>query len=272
MEKVLAGKKIATGASRKTEEWGALIEKQGGIPLVRSLQGTVFLAEEESKNELRNLIAEGVDWAIFTTGMGLDALVRLAEECDLHAPFMRLLQQANVAARGYKTYAALKKLDIKPVAVDDDGTTKGLVRALESFDFTGQRVAVQLHGETAPALARFFAERGASVTYLLPYRHIAPPAESVEQVCQELSAGQIDAICFTSAVQVRFLFEYARQAGHVDQIKHAFEQSSLAVAVGKLTAEALEEEGITRIVVPEIERMGAMVIELVRYYEALHIE
>lgn len=38
------------------------------------------------------------------------------------------------------------------------------------------------------------------------------------------------------------------------------------VAVGKVTAEAIKEEGIERIIVPEHERMGAMIIELSRYY------
>ena len=37
--------------------------------------------------------------------------------------------------------------------------------------------------------------------------------------------------------------------------------------MGKVTAEALVEEGIERIVVPQHERMGAMIVELVHYFE-----
>ncbi|GAE28884.1 uroporphyrinogen-III synthetase [Halalkalibacter hemicellulosilyticusJCM 9152] len=43
----------------------------------------------------------------------------------------------------------------------------------------------------------------------------------------------------------------------------------IAVAVGKVTAEALEEEGVTRIVYPELERMGAMILEVSRYVEKM---
>ena len=43
----------------------------------------------------------------------------------------------------------------------------------------------------------------------------------------------------------------------------------VATAVGKVTAEALKEEGISKIVVPQHERMGAMIVELAQYYETI---
>lgn len=50
-------------------------------------------------------------------------------------------------------------------------------------------------------------------------------------------------------------------------MKKVFEERAIAAAVGKVTAEALREEGITRLLAPEIERMGAMIVELTKYYE-----
>jgi len=41
----------------------------------------------------------------------------------------------------------------------------------------------------------------------------------------------------------------------------------LAAAVGKVTAEALREEGVERLLAPDLERMGAMIVELARFYE-----
>lgn len=49
MSKGLAGKTIAICGTRKTEEMRTLVEKQGGQAVIRSLQGTVFLAKEELK-------------------------------------------------------------------------------------------------------------------------------------------------------------------------------------------------------------------------------
>ncbi len=47
----------------------------------------------------------------------------------------------------------------------------------------------------------------------------------------------------------------------------ASKKKVLAAAVGKVTAEALKEEGVERVLAPESERMGAMIIELAHYYQ-----
>ncbi|MBM7691288.1 uroporphyrinogen-III synthase [Peribacillus deserti] len=267
MGKGLAGKRVGIGGSRKTEEISALIQKQGGEASVRSLQGTVFLAEREVEPEMQTFINEGADWIIFTTGIGIESLFSLSEKLNVKEAFLQRIIEANVAARGYKSFAVLKKAGIVPVAVDDDGTTRGLIRALENEDFRGKKVVIQLHGDPAPALTKFFKDQGSIVSTILPYRHIPPEQESVKKLCSELMEHQFDAFCFTTAVQVRSLFTYGREFGITSQLLNAFNGPVMAVAVGKVTAEALFEEGVEKYLVPENERMGAMIVELSRYYE-----
>lgn len=272
MGKGLEGKRIVIAGSRKTDEISALIERQGGIPLVRSLQGTVFLAEEQVEPDIRTFIKEGADWVIFTTGIGTETLLNLARKIDEEQAYLSVINRAQIASRGYKTFAALKKLGLKPVAKDDDGTTRGLIRALQEQDFSGKKVMVQLHGETAPALIKFLEDKGAAVLQILPYQHIAPDQEAVRLLCNEMQNSEADAVCFTSAIQVRELFDYAKKADCLQVILHAFKTHVLPVAVGKITAEALIEEGIDSPLAPELERMGAMIIELAKYYEELKIK
>ncbi|WP_348709873.1 uroporphyrinogen-III synthase [Bacillus subtilis] len=268
MGKGLLGKRVAIGGSRKTEEISTIIEKQGGIPVIRPLQGTVYLAEEQVEPDLRTFVeGKKADWVIFTTGIGLETLVDVAEKIGLKDEFLQAIRQAKAACRGYKTLSALKKLGITPEASDEDGTTRGLICSLESHDFSGKTVLVQLHGEKAPALMAFLEEKGASVLPILPYQHIPPEEETVERLCRELMNGEIDAVCFTTAIQVRSLFDFAKGRGYINEVKKVFEERAIAAAVGKVTAEALREEGITRLLAPEIERMGAMIVELAKYYE-----
>ena len=267
MGKGLTGKKIAITGTRKHEEITALIEKQGGETIIRPLQGTVFLAEKEVEPDLRKFVENGADWVVLTTGIGTETLINLAGTMGIQEQFMNIIKNAKIASRGYKTANLLKKLGLISNAVDDDGTNRGLVRSLEKYDFTGSKVMVQLHGESAPALIRFFEEKGAFVQQILPYQHIPPQTETVEQLCQELLDNEVDAVCFTTAIQVHSLFDYAKKQGHLSDILAAFNNKTLACAVGKITAEAIREVGIDRLVAPELERMGAMVIELSRYYE-----
>jgi uroporphyrinogen-III synthase len=267
MKQGLNGKKVVVAASRKTDEMSKLIEKQNGIPLVRSLQGTVFLADKQVKSDLQKIVKEKYDWVILTTGIGTNALLDLAAELQVQGQFLEIIKQANVAARGYKTFAALKKIGINPNVKDDDGTIRGLIKSLEGNDFKGKRVIVQLHGENAPALITYLEEAGAEVVKLLPYQHVDPDLETVERFCQELFQANVDAVCFTAAIQVRSLFKYAKEKGYENKIVDAFKTNVLAVAVGKVTAEALHDEGIEKVVAPELERMGAMIVEMTKYFE-----
>jgi len=262
----LHNKRVVLAASRKTDEMSTLIEKQKGTPLVRSLQGTVFLNDTQIKEDLEKIIQEKCDWMIFTTGIGTNALLDVAEKIKMKDQFLQLIHESNVGARGYKTSSALKKIGVIPTVKDEDGTINGLIISLKRFDFKGKRVMVQLHGENAPSLITYLEQAGASVIPILPYKHVNPDFETVELFCQEVMNSEIDAVCFTAAIQVRSLFKYVKEKRYANEIINAFRNKTLAVAVGKVTAEALHEEGIDRVVQPELERMGAMVVELSHYY------
>ncbi|WP_138752058.1 uroporphyrinogen-III synthase [Paenibacillus sinopodophylli] len=266
----LQGKRIVIAGSRKTDEMSLIIEKQGGIPITRSLQGLTMFEEEQLEEPLRTFAADGADWVILTTGMGSDSLVGAADKLSIGDAVRERLSEASIATRGYKTSAFMKRAGLKAIVSDDDGTMHGLMGNLDKFDFTGQRVWIQLHGEPAPELVRFLEEKGAAaVVSVLPYRHVPPESDTLALLMKELFDAAVDTICFTTAVQVHYLFRHAAQSGTKEQLLEIFENHVVAAAVGKVTAEALSEYGVKRIVVPEIERMGALIIEIVRYYEQL---
>lgn len=260
----LEGKKIVIAGSRKTDEMSLLIEKQGGIPVLRPLQGLVNFDEKAVEQELFYCVKNQIDWFILTTGTGIEALLDAADRLGILAELLQRIKEAKVALRGYKTFSSVKRLEVKPVAVDDDGTIQGLINELAGHDLTGQTVVVQLHGERQPSLIQFLEERGAEVVQILPYRHIPPESATLELLCRELQEGSVDAVCFTSAVQVRYLFEFAKSQDILNIVQAAFANRVAAVSVGKVTSEALREEGVDRIIAPETERMGAMIIELSR--------
>ncbi|WP_088102121.1 uroporphyrinogen-III synthase [Halalkalibacter urbisdiaboli] len=262
----LTGKRVVIAGARKTEEMSTIIEKQGGIPVLRPLQGTVYLADKQIETEFKELIQTDFDWVLFTTGIGLETLLELAERLTLKERFIEVIQNANVASRGYKTVGVLKKIGVKSVAVDIDGTTQGLMHSLEKFDFSNKQVLVQLHGLTVPKLTDFLEQKGAKVTEILPYQHIAPEKETIELLCSEILSEEVDAICFTTAIQVRSLFDYAKEQGFENQLIERFSDKVVAVSVGKVTTEALKDEGVARVIAPVIERMGAMIVEAARFY------
>ncbi|SEU12676.1 uroporphyrinogen-III synthase [Paenibacillus sp. NFR01] len=268
MAEQLKGMTIALAGPRKAEEMAAIVSNMGGTALHRPAQGTVFLDEEALRAGLTEWTKNPPAWAVLTTGMGLDALVRAAEELGLKERFLDVLSSSKLAARGYKTVNALKKLGFVPQVRDDDGSTTGLLRGLQAFDLRGQTAVVQLHGEPAPRLLAGLAEAGAAVREIQPYRHTPPAPGALAGLLGDILEGRVDAVAFTSAPQFRFLAEYARAEGRLTELVETLEQRVLAVSVGKITSEALREEGISRIVMPEHERMGSMFVELGKYVAA----
>lgn len=266
MVKALNGKRIAITGSRKLVELSEVIVRQGGIPLVRPQQGSLILQENDVKHDLYRLIESGTDWMIFTTGTGFEALIEQAQQLNIYKPFIEVLRHSKIGARGYKTYAILKKLELKPIVLDDDGTTAGLIRELRGHQFRGLGVTIQLHGEEVPSLVSFFEKEGAVARTILPYKHIAPDLDVTHKLCREIIEGSIDAVCFTTAVQVRYFYQHLKLIGQKEDVNQCFKDRVLAAAVGRVTAEALREEGVDRVLVPDLERMGAMIVEISKYF------
>ncbi|WP_020619436.1 uroporphyrinogen-III synthase [Paenibacillus daejeonensis] len=266
----LEGKVIAITGPRKAEEMSRMIGKFGGSAVVRPAQGTVFLDDSRIREQLTALIEQPAEWLILTTGVGTEALLQTAEKLGLSESFRRALSRMKLAARGYKTVNVLKKLGLTPSARDLDGTTAGLLREMKDVDLSGRRVALQLYGDPAPRITAMLAERGAICEELLPYRHIPPESDVTEQLIDEICSGAIDAVALTSTVQVRYIMASAARMGRLDEVLRSLEKKVLAVAVGKVTAESLREEGVTRVLYPEEERMGSMVVSMSRYFDQLN--
>ncbi|MEK3880503.1 uroporphyrinogen-III synthase [Paenibacillus sp. FSL M7-0420] len=268
MAEQLKGITVALAGPRKAEDMAKLVENMGGTALHRPAQGTTFLDDAALREGLIAWTEQPPDLAILTTGMGLDALFETAAKLALADRFLEVLSGSPVAARGYKTVNALKKRGLEPVVRDDDGSSAGLIRGLQDYDLQGKRVMLQLHGETAPQLTGWLEQAGAAVSCVQPYRYTQPEPGALELLLTEITEGQVDAVAFTSAPQFRFLAQHARKQGQLAALVQAFEERVLAVSVGRMTSEALKEEGVKRIVMPEHERMGSMFVTLGRYIAA----
>ncbi|WP_433748156.1 uroporphyrinogen-III synthase [Paenibacillus amylolyticus] len=272
MAQHLAGVRVALTGPRKSKEMSLLVEKMGGVPLVRPAQGTVFLDDRNIRDGLVSWISDPPDWAVLTTGMGLDALFEMAEDMEVAGQLLDALSESSIAARGYKTVNALKKRKLTPLVRDDDGSTDGLIREFAPHDLTGKKVMLQLHGETAPKLVAWLEEQGAIVRQVLPYRHVPPEETELEQLLTEIVQHEVDAVAFTSGPQVRFLAQYAASQNKLEPMLEAFRQGVIPASVGKVTANSMREEGIEALVIPEEEKMGALIVELGRYFAAGHAD
>ncbi len=265
--KPLTGRRVAIAGDRRFDDIDKLVGKQGGEAVSRPMMRSAPLDDPETTEAVRKLCDEGCDWLVLVTGMGTRAMVKVATSLGRRDDLLTQLRRAKIAARGYKTVKALKELGLKPVVQDDDGTTEGLRRQLEPYDFSSTSVAFKLHGERVPELTEWLEARGASVYEIPLYRYQPPSDAEVQTLLDEIFSEELDAVAFTSNTQVNYLFAVAERLGQAAALRDAFTGPVQAVSVGHMTSAALCEVGVTNIVQPEHERMGAMIVALAGHYQ-----
>lgn len=262
----LEGRTIAVAGTRKFAEIGSMIRNYGGTPLHRPAQETKHVPEDQVDKALQHLLETKPDWLILTTGDGVNILYQAARTAGNEESFFRMLRDVRLAVRGYKTLRFLREQGIEPEVTDDDGTVEGLIRRFPQDSLSGHRVVIQMYGETSARLNEWLERQGAEYEEILPYRHVPPPKEKVEQLIQEVIEQRIDAVVFTSSLQVRYLFSHVEQTGQTSSLLNALNDRVLASAVGKVTARELYDQGVRFVLKPERERMGAMIVTLADHF------
>ncbi|TDQ40691.1 uroporphyrinogen-III synthase [Aureibacillus halotolerans] len=269
MLKGLQQRTIALAGGRKSEELTAMIEKNEGQSVVCPIQGTSFLREEAVLQDIEKVLAAEPDWFMLTTGMGARKIQDVAEQANKKDDWITALNTASIASRGRKTQAYLADNGLSSTISDEDGTIRLLLKQwLPTLKGT-ETIAVQLY-DHEPEWVNDIRDTGCSVVTLQPYVHEMPPEETLAELLDHVLQHRVNAVAFTSATQVRHLFTYAKKANNDEALQQAFNrQDVVAGSVGKVTSEALHEEGVTSFVESASQRMGDLIVQLANHLESV---
>lgn len=261
----LTGKRIAIPESRQLDLLAGLLKKRGAsvrrCPLV-----AICDSPETDKiiGWIEGCIMQPYDDLILLTGEGLKRLLGFAQRCGRQDAFIESLAQMCLITRGPKPVQALKQIGLKPDIVTKMPTTDGIIAVLERMDLEQCRVAVQLYADDPNIkLVEYLKSRNAMVSTVAPYRY-APDSDEQEiaAMIDEIVAGSIDAMAFTSKPQLRRLLDVAGKLGRLPDLNNAMSRLVVA-AVGPLVAKSIREAGWPVHVMPESNYfMKPMVTEL----------
>jgi uroporphyrinogen-III synthase len=153
------------------------------------------------------------------------------------------LRQTRKIVRGPKPTKVLRSIGLSPDVTAEEPTTAGLIATLSALDLRGQRVGVQLYPGSEDLLTGFLSAAGAEADPILCYRYASDEEdEQVVHLVDELVAGAIDLVAFTSTAQVRRLQEVARKFNRASALDAAMRRIVIA-AIGPVTAQAVEDAG-----------------------------
>jgi uroporphyrinogen-III synthase len=239
----LKGKRIAVPEMRELEVFSGLLERRGAevlrCPLV-SIYDTPHSAQVLAF-ALR-LAEGGFDDFVLITGEGLTRILSCIDKYEpaLRPRFIEGLRKIRTITRGPKPARALRALGLRPNIEATQPTTDGVIRSLANDDLAGRRVAVQLYGNDPNlTLMRFLASKNAEVTTVAPYVYgNAADDAAVKALLERMAAGEVDAIAFTSKLQIERLV--AQQPAPL--VRRALSRTMIA-AVGPIVAEAIRAHG-----------------------------
>jgi uroporphyrinogen-III synthase len=223
-------------------------------------------SNQEALDFARNLMSGRVDMVIFTTGVGVRALVSAVEPVCPREELARRLNELVVIARGPKPTAALRELGVRvSLTVPEPNTWRDLLTVLDknkdSVPVSGRRIAVQEYGVTNPELSAGLMDRGAVVTLINVYQWALPEdLGPLESAIEAVIRGDVHVLLVTSSVQLRHLFVVAERRGKADLLQEALSQVVIT-SIGPLTSEELRTRGLSVDIECTHPKMGFLVQE-----------
>jgi uroporphyrinogen-III synthase len=265
-----AGLRVLAFESRRAAELAKLISNYGGEPIVAPAMREVPLdSNTEALSFAEALLAGQFDIVIFLTGVGARAVLSVAETKYARDIFVAALQRVKVVPRGPKPIAVLRELGVTPaLAVPEPNTWRELLHALDEasrsspeFRLRGARIALQEYGVSNPELIAGLRERGAFVTRVPVYQWALPEDTTpLQSAIQEIAAGNIGVILFTTSVQAAHLFQMASEMKLEKVLREGMARAVVA-SIGPSTSEELQRQGIHPDLEPSHPKMGFLVKE-----------
>ncbi|MBX6770197.1 MAG: uroporphyrinogen-III synthase [Chloroflexi bacterium] len=255
---------IAITEERRAAELARLVENLGRVPLIAPTVSVEDAVDLESVDRLCRRLRDGtVDWVVFQTGIGVQRLLAAVAD-DERPEVIAALGRCRLAARGPKPRQALAAVGLTVDLAPAEPTTRGLVEAFAALDLAGRTIAIQHTGDDNEELRQALLARGADVLDVALYRY-GPPRDpaKVHDLIDQLAAGRVAAITFTSSPAVRGLFAFALREARSADLQRGL-AATVVAAVGPTTAATLRDHGVVPSVIPARSAMGAMVVELSR--------
>jgi len=266
----LNGWKIAVPESRQLDVLTNMLDIRGAqvtrCPLV-SIHDSPN--EAEVKAWLTDFCAGQYDDLVILTGEGIRRLSGFAERFNMTSQWQNALQNVRKIARGPKPASALRAFKTKPDLLGAAPTTEGIITTLETLDLSNRNVAVQLYGEEPNNLLQnYLKDKGINYSIIAPYIYASDSeTQKVEDFLNMLINQDVDAMVFTSVVQVKRLKSVAKDLGCEKKLWDAL-NALCVVSVGPVITELLATHGVDVKVMPDEKFfMKPMIRKLVTYIQ-----
>jgi uroporphyrinogen-III synthase len=278
----LNGITVAITSSRRAWELAHIIKSFGGKPYLAPTVGIdaeLHVPSHKVLEFLNRVTNEDFNYIVFMTAPGVFSLFSIARRLGIEEKLLRSLSRSTIIARSSKPKMALEKYGAQVNLMPDENTATGISKLLLTKGVAGKKIAVLQHGNGthelgdalyaagAKAVIEASAYRyspnlkkeGASILESMGYNYLAPSRKRIIRLINDIIAGNISSITFTSPPSVHDLLSVAKVSDISEQLKYSLNKNVVVVAVGPSTRSALEKYHIKVDVMPQTFKMGPMI-------------
>lgn len=260
----MKSKVVAILETRTGEHLAQLIARRGAVPMLApALEEVPDVDPQTLSTLLQQWRTSPFNMAIFQTGVGTRALFQATDSLGSTAEMLRLLGLAVVVVRGPKPVGELNARGVRiDIRAESPYTTETVLQAVAGIPLGASRIVVQRYGESNRRLCEALEARGAVVEEIATYRWALPAdTHPLERLLAALADSRVDAVVFTSAVQVQNLWAVAartnRAAALPDQLKRVF-----VASIGPVCSRALTQHGVEPSFEADPPKLGPLVAGL----------
>jgi uroporphyrinogen-III synthase len=260
----MKSKVVAILETRTGAHLAELVARRGGVPLLApALEELPDIDPQAVQSLLEQWREKPFKICIFQTGVGTRALFLAADAAGLTGELQDRLAAATVVVRGPKPVGELNARGVRiDMRAASPFTTEMVLEALSEVPVAGTSILVQRYGETNQALAAGLRSRGATVQEIATYRWALPAdTQPLLRLLEVLARGGVDAVVFTSAVQIHNLYSMAEKAGSAADLAKNLNRS-LVASIGPVCSRALRRYGVEPALEASPPKLGALMAAL----------
>jgi uroporphyrinogen-III synthase len=260
----MKSKVVAILETRAGTHLADLVARRGAVPMLApALEEVPDVDPRAVRSLLERWRIEPFQICIFQTGVGTRALFAATDAAALTAELKQRLASSRVVVRGPKPVGELSARNIRiDMRAESPFTTETVLAALAGVEVKGFSILVLRYGATNQALAAALEARGATVHEIATYRWALPAdTQPLVDLLQALERGRVDAVVFTSAVQMHNLYAMAQKIGSAAQLAGHLNRSIVA-SIGPVCSRTLRDYGVTPTLEASPPKLGPLMTAL----------
>jgi uroporphyrinogen-III synthase len=244
---LMKSKVVAILETRTGAHLAELVARRGGVPMLApALEEVPDVDPQAVLSMLERWRTEPFKICIFQTGVGTRALFSATDTANLTSKLKEFLAASMIVVRGPKPVGELNARDIRiDIRAASPFTTDTVLTALAGTAVKNSSILVQRYGATNHALATALEARGAAVHEIATYRWGLPAnTQPLIELLDALRQRRVDAVVFTSAIQMHNLYAVAQKAGDAVHLASHLNRSVVA-SIGPVCSRTLRDYGVT---------------------------